>query len=219
MRFWSNPETQDIICDIGKKEENYELEFIKMNQALYPIYKRAGRAGGLPLHSALIERGGSGLLLVASGGVGKSTCCRRIPYPWRPLCDDEVLILLDKDKTYKAYPFPTWSDYIWRRSQKTWNVGEAVGVSAIFFLERFDKDEIITIEQGRAAALISTSAQQGLFRNRQGVDIRRQIVFRKIFFQNACSLARAIPAFILRVSPNNGKFWENMEEALCSIKV
>ncbi len=36
---------------------------------------------------------------------------------------------------------------------------------------------------------------------------------RKNLFDNACQLAKAIPVFILRFSPD-GRFWEEMEKVL-----
>ncbi len=218
IRFLSSPKSKDIICEIGA-EEGYRLDFIKMWQALYLIYERALAAGGLPLHSALVERGGIGVLLAAPGKTGKSTCCRRIPYPWRALCDDEVLVAIStKNERYIVHPFPTWSDYLLKRSEKRWDVEKNTSLGAIFFLEPSEADEIIPLGQGRAAAFINHSAQEVCFRYQEKVDFEKQWDIRENIFYNACKLAKSVPSFTLRASLN-GKFWEKMEDALCSIKV
>jgi SynChlorMet cassette protein ScmC len=113
VQIWSHRDVPDVICDIGHGE-NYVQEIIKMLQILNPIFQKAKRAGGLPLHAALAERNGMGFLLAGPGDTGKSTCCHRLPGPWKALCDDESLVVRDHQKGYLAHPFPTWSDYLFR---------------------------------------------------------------------------------------------------------
>ena len=212
LRIWSHRDTTHIICEIGH-EDGKEQDVLKMRMSLQPVYKKAQDLGGLPLHAALIEREGSGILLVASSGKGKSTSCRRIPKPWRSLCDEEALILRDDSKGYLAHPFPTWSEYIMKRSNRTWNTQHHLPLSAIFFLEKAESENALAIGKGLTAVLVHRSAMEICHRNLVTLSFEeRRIVIKKLF-DNACELARKIPAFKLRLSLN-GRFWEEMEKVL-----
>jgi len=210
IRFDRN--NRDAICEI-RGEGGGALSFTKMQLSLYPIYKRALDGGGLPLHSALIEKDGYGVMLAASGNRGKSTCCRRLPQGWTVLCDDETLVVRDRDKRYFGHPFPTWTDYILRNSTGTVDVQKYVPVSGIFFLEQNETDEAVPIGRGRAATMINQSAKQVFQRNCRNMDKRDAAALKMKVFENACELAKDIPAFILKVSMK-GSFWEEIEKVL-----
>lgn len=210
--LWSSPEVPDVICEM-RPGGDHALEIIRMWLSLYPIYKRAQDSGGLPFHAALVERDGIGILLAAPGDTGKSTCCRRLPGQWHALCDDEALIVRDGQKQYLAHPFPTWSDYLWRRSERTWNVQRYIPVSAIFFLEQAKVDQAVPMGQGEAAAFTYQSAIQVCSRNWRNLDHKEERGLKESLFKNGCELAKAVPAFKLRVSPN-GQFWNEMEKVL-----
>jgi SynChlorMet cassette protein ScmC len=184
-----------------------------MRLSLYPIYERALNSGGLPFHAGVVERDGKGVLLAAPKNIGKSTCCRRIPRPWNALCDEETLIVQDAQRQYLAHPFPTWSDYLTRGSNRTWNVQRYIPLAAIFFLEQAEADKVIPLGQGEAAALMNQSAMQVCVRNWMNLDGEKMRAFRKKLFDNACELTWAIPIFKLRVSLT-GRFWEEMEKVL-----
>jgi SynChlorMet cassette protein ScmC len=212
QRFLHHIETKDILCDIGS-EETEEAEFTKMWQSLLPIYQRAQEDGGIPFHAALIEKNGRGVLIGASGGTGKSTCSRRIPPPWRAPSDDEALIVKDLHGQYMVHPFPTWSDYLWRRSEKTWPVEYFVPLAAIFFLERSETDKIISLKQGEAAVMILQLASQILQRywiNRTPAEVR---ALRLRLFENASALTRDIPSYILQARLT-GCFWKTIDHIL-----
>jgi SynChlorMet cassette protein ScmC len=181
--------------------------------ALYPIFERAQNSGGVPFHAALLERNGIAVLLVAPGSTGKSTCCIRLRSPWQPLCDDETLIVRDLEKRYLAHPFPTWSDYLMKRSTKTWNIEYHLPLSAIFFMEQAETEEVLPIGQGEAAAYIHHSAMQVCRRRLYHLNRRESKSLRLKLFDNACELSRAIPAFKLGVSLK-GRFWEKIEAVL-----
>lgn len=212
-RIWSHDDAEDVLLEINCGEE--KLEFFAMRLSLYPVYQRAQEKGGLPFHAALIERDGKGILLAAPAEAGKSTCCRRLPSLWRVLCDDETLVVRDEHKQYFAHPFPTWSEHILKRSQRTWDVQQNVPLSLILFLEHGAPDKAIRIGQGEAAAHIFNSSRQVFYRTWHHL-IREEVrLLKKKAFENACDLARAVPAFMLRLSPN-GRFWEEIEQALSS---
>ena len=212
IRFMYHSNVQDIIYMIGE-EEGWEIELIRMEQALLPIYQRTIDYGGLPLHAALVEKDGRGVLLGGSGGAGKSTCCSRIPPPWHVLCDDETLIVKDSQKLYVAHPFPTWSDYLWRRSERTWNVERSVPLIAIFFLEQSERDEVVPIGQGQAAIMINQLAFQVSQQNWKTTNQEEGRSLKIRLFNNASELARSVPSFILRVSLT-GQFWKEIEKVL-----
>ncbi len=212
VKLWSHPCVPDVICEIGC-ENDHTLDIIRMWLALHPIYQRAQESGGLPLHAALVARNGMGVLLAAQGGVGKSTCSRRLPPRWRALSDDETLVVRDDQKRFFAHPFPTWSDHLWRGSTQTWNVQKHLPLSAIFFLEKADTDKVVSLSQSQAAVSINESATEVCRRGWRNMEQNRQRRAKEQLFSNACELAKRVPAFKLRFSPN-GRFWEEMEKAL-----
>jgi len=212
MLLWRHERIPDVIAEI-RNNENYEIEIINMWNALQPIYQKAEEAGGLPLHAALLEFDGRGIIIAAPGDTGKSTCCQRVPSTWNPLGDDETLVVLDGKKGYRAHPFPTWGDYLNKRPGKTWNVQVSIPASAIFFLEQSGSDGAAPIEQARAAVLVNRSARQVSERFWGGLDGEEKKKLGLRLFDNACRLAKAVPAFILRASAN-GKFWEEIEKVL-----
>ncbi|MCX5686440.1 MAG: SynChlorMet cassette protein ScmC [Candidatus Omnitrophica bacterium] len=212
MRIGSNPRTKDIICGIGE-EAGHEFDIIRMWHSLNPVYHKALAARGLPLHAALIEKNGKGILLAGPGDTGKSTCCRRVPPPWKALCDDESLVVLNKRRRYLVHPFPTWSDRLYKRSQKTWDVESHLPLLAVFFLKQAKADKAIRLGQARAAALINESAAQILSRSLRGLDARKEKRLRLSVFDNACRLAKTIPAYTLNFT-RNGRFWDSIEEKI-----
>jgi SynChlorMet cassette protein ScmC len=211
-RIWYHNNIPDVVCNV-KNNESAEIEIINMWFALQPIYQRSMYRGGLPLHAGLVELDGQGILLAAPGDTGKSTCCHRLPDHWQPLSDDESLVVLDKNKRYRAHPFPTWSDYLLKRSEKTWNVQYSLPLSGVFFLEQSATDEAVSLGEGQAAVLMNESASQVCERFWRALTRKDQRPFREEIFNNACEMAKQIPAYRLRVSLH-GRFWEKMEQAL-----
>lgn len=212
LRIWHHPRIPDVVCEI-KNNYGLEISFINMCFSLHPIYRRCINKAALPLHAALVELDGRGFLLAAPGNKGKSTCCQRLPDYWRPLCDDETLVVLDKKNRYRAHPFPTWSEYFWNRSKNTWKVQYSVPLSGIFFLEQSGTDRAVPIKKGQATVLLKESATQvceKFWRNIARDDQRRS---RKQLFNNACKMAKQIPAYRLYVSLH-GRFWEKIEQVI-----
>jgi len=177
------------------------------------------RKGGLPLHGALIERDGTGVLLIGSGGTGKSTCSRRIPDPWRALADDEAIVLpaggaeRGSEARYLLHPLPTWSDYLLNRSHGSWDVRRTVPLRAFFFLERAEKDSVHPVGQGNAAVLLNQSASQVMRRKLEMGEEPLTPAVRKDIFNTAGELAVMVPAYRLKVSLR-GRFWEEIGSVL-----
>lgn len=209
---WYHDDIPDVICEV-KPFDKPEAEIVTMWNALYPIYQKSISRGGLPFHAGLVEFDGRGVLLAAPGNTGKSTSCNRMPDYWNVLCDDETLVVLDNKKNLRAHPFPSWSDYLWRGSGKTWNVQYSVPVCGVFFLEQSETDEVIPLGKGKAAVYMNESATQVCRKFWRRADEGYQRTFRRTLFNNACEMAKQIPVFRLHVSLH-GRFWRKMEGAL-----
>lgn len=225
MQVWFHHDIEDVICDIGYEgcctaddREKHQRLTMSMWLSLHPIKVKAELLGALPFHAALVKRNGFGVLLAGPGETGKSTCCRRIPSPWQAVCDDETLIIPHHNRQYIVHPFPTWSDHIFRRCEKTWNVQQHLSLSAIFFLEQAKNDEAIEIGQGQAAVKAFRSYMQTLYVLGLRMDREEKLACNKKVFNNACKLAKAVPSFILRVNLA-GQFWEEMERVLAKLQV
>jgi len=222
VRILYDENSDKSICEI-----KYEtIKYINMAYSLRHIYMRSMAIGGLPFHAGLAELNGRGVLFAAAGGTGKSTCCRRLPSYWKPLCDDEALVVLTKSGQYMAHPFPTWSDYTMKHSKNTWDVQYSVPLSAIFFIEQAETDEIIPMSMGHSTiwtvesaneTLGNTwtieSANEALGNILTNASKEEKVAFNKNIFDNAFDIAHNIPAFQFRVSLN-GSFWEKIEEVI-----
>lgn len=121
--------------------------------------------------------------------------------------------MYDPEKGYRAHPFPTWSEYLWKSSDKSWDVQYSVPVCAIFFLQQAESDEVIPLGDGIAAVSINQSATQvsRKFWRRLDDDTKRPLA--TLQFQNAFGIAKTIPSFTLRQSLH-GRFWEEIEKTL-----
>jgi SynChlorMet cassette protein ScmC len=212
IRIIYSGSSDKVICEI-KNGSDESIQYLSMWFSLHPIYQRSISLGGLPFHSGLAELDGKGVLFSASGNTGKSTCCRRLPSYWKPLCDDEALVVLSKSGEYMAHPFPTWSDYLMQRAENTWDVQYSVPLSAIFFIEQSEIDEVIPIRMGQSAIRITGSADQVCGKFLRSVSQEEKLEFKRNLFSNAYEMAKKVPAFQLRVSLN-GNFWEKIEKVI-----
>lgn len=212
LRIWYHRVIPDVLCEI-KDEWDGGAKYTTMWYSLQSIYNRSMQCGGLPFHAACLELDGHGVLLAATGGIGKSTCYRRIPEYWRPLCDDEALVVLGRQGQYRVHPFPTWRDYLEERANNTWDVQYSVPLSGIFLIEQAESDEVQRLGSGQAAVLISESAYQVCFRHYQILDAEEERHLWNQIFDNACKIAEKIPILRLRVSLH-GQFWREIEKAI-----
>ena len=212
LNLWHHKSRQDVLGEVIV-DSGYERRFILMQFFLFPIYQKSITLGGLPFHAALAEFKGKGVLLVGASNFGKSTCSQRLPAPWNSLCDDETLAVLDSESQYRAHPFPTWSDYILKRSEKKWKVEYSVPVQGIFFLKKDKFDKAVPVGKGQAAVMLNQSAMEVCekFWRNISEDEKRDAV-RKTF-DNACNMAEQIPSYYLHCS-RQGKFWEAIEEVI-----
>ncbi|MDQ7783729.1 MAG: SynChlorMet cassette protein ScmC [Desulfomonilaceae bacterium] len=210
VRLWHHQEIPDVLCEL-ESARHYAGEVLQMWYSMQAVYPGLAKGGGLPLHCALIEREWTGVLLVAGGGHGKSTCCRRLPQPWNALSDDLALVIPGGEGTFFGHPLPTWSDHMDGRWAATWNVKRGAPLRGVFFLEQANHDKAIPMGQGQAAIALARSASY--VTTRDGLRRDRAREMRKMFFGNATLLARSVPSFTLRVNLN-GSFWNEVEHAL-----
>ena len=203
-----------VVCEVAHEKNDRANEIVQMFNALYPIYRNSIRDGGLPFHAALIEINGRGVLLAAPGGTGKSTCCRRVPAPWKAICDDEALIVFTPlAAQYRVHPFPTWSDYLMNRCEPTWDVQYSVPLWGLFFLEHAETDAALPLDRGEALMRMNESAAQVVRRFLRRMDETDASRVRRVLFENAHRLATAVPAYRLGVQLD-GMFWKEIQKVM-----
>ncbi len=210
VRFWFNQALKRVIGELVKPESS-TVETIMMWQALYPIHLQAVQNGAIPLHAALVKRRDWGVLLVGHGGLGKSTCCQRLPNGWEVLCDDESLVVKNSSGGFSAHPLPTWSTLASGDCSRPGRISECVPVRRVFFLEQSGVDEAVPVGSAASAARLIGSAQQVCARFSAGYDPVMQRSMRLQILENACTLAGSVESSILRLS-RTGKFWLLLDE-------
>jgi SynChlorMet cassette protein ScmC len=193
--------------------DTYANNMFRMWSLAFFIGQMEQSSGSLFCHAGLVEKDGKGVLLAASGGTGKSTCCRRIPAPWQALADDQVLVLAGKEAQYRVHPMPTWSEFLRGCFEKVWNVGDSYPLAAVFFLQQGETDEVEPLPQWQAAACIYKAAVEAGLIGLLGMDRDEQRLYKERLFNNACKLARAVPGYNLKVSLN-GKFWKEIDKTI-----
>jgi SynChlorMet cassette protein ScmC len=205
-------DTGDTLC-IVQHTDTLNSDADKKWLPLYPVLEMALLAGGFPIHAALIEFDGTGVLLAGPSGVGKSTCCSRIPAPWKILCDEETLVMMDKQGNYRAQPLPTWSECGDARIRRSWDGQRHLPLGGIFFLEKAAEDLCSPMGDGKATALSNYFALQKCRRHWAEIDGRQERVMADRVFSNAVCLSRRVPSYLLRVS-RKGRFWDHLRAAL-----
>jgi SynChlorMet cassette protein ScmC len=210
--IWKHKTRPEFICSLGDNLD-YREELYALWNSLLPIHHQAVHSGGIPLHGALVERNGKGIILAAPGGTGKSTSCRRLPEGFRTLGDDVALAVKTEHGAYHAHPLPTWSDHILRRSDRTWDVQEHLQLNAVFFIMRAFSNRIEPLGQGYATALINQSSMQICHVFTERIQTKAGDEFKRILFGNASHLAVTVPAWMIYIS-QTGPFWLEIDKAL-----
>ncbi len=201
-----------VVCALTASRDQNEL-FVALLRLSLIIARDAQTRAGILLHAALAEWNGHGILLAAPGGTGKTTASQRLPPPWRSLCDDTTLVVRDARQAYWAHPWPTWSRFLSGGSGGSWDVQRAVPLERIFFLTQAELDRVEPLGPGHAACMLTESAQQIGRLMTQGMSAESVRAIHMQRFENACALAHAILAHMLRVSLT-GRFWEQMEQVI-----
>ncbi|HOD35458.1 MAG TPA: SynChlorMet cassette protein ScmC [Syntrophales bacterium] len=216
MVFFQHPAVREVICETDSEEE-LPLRVYQMRRSLLPVYIDAMLTGGLPVHGALVEIEGSGVILAGSSGAGKSTTSRRFPPPWSVLGDDLCLVVRGASGEYRVHPLPTWSAFGGNGGSGVCHSGLSVPLRAVFFLAQSQEDCCLDLKRSITALSLSRSALE-VFRS---IDFefprREEASVKKALYESAASIAMATPAYHLCLSLT-GRFWEKIEEVLERVK-
>ena len=206
-------ENNGVVVCILSPSDHWGGPFVNLVRLSLVFAREAQARGGVLIHGALAERDGSGVILVAPGGTGKTTASNRLPAPWRSLCDDTTLVVRDPQGKYWAHPWPTWSRFLEGGPGGTWDVQYAVPVKGIFFLTQAIEDRMERVGPGQAVSLLGEFVRQVSAFMAPGL---RQEELRALHlerFNNLCALTRVVPAYLLHISLT-GAFWQEIEQAL-----
>lgn len=212
--FFQHTQSRDIFC--GLMTGNRVLVLRQFRHALLPVFDEVIKAGGLIVHGALLEREGSGVLLLGRSGAGKTTCCQRLPAGWRVLGDDLALVVKSGTGQFLAHPLPTWSAVDSDCQGWPCRINESVPLEALFLLRPSVEDRVEKLRGAEAAVAVKQASDEALM----PLDVahsRRGIPGRKEMFFNAVAISGAMPTFLLQVSLQ-GRFWEKIEEVLGQVK-
>ncbi|MCP4177598.1 MAG: SynChlorMet cassette protein ScmC [bacterium] len=214
-RVWSHSRKPETFIELNSDYiEHQEIKIINMSTSLKPIYRHYTlHNGGGPIHAALAELNGKGILIAAHGGTGKSTCSIRLPSYWTALSDDMSLIVTDADNNFRVHPMPTWSDHLWNKKLSTFNTPHSVPLKAIFFLEQSDIDEVIPIKNPQSSQKVFDSFKQvwESFWPKIEIDEKRTMVHK--IFNNAFDIAVKTPCYKLKATLD-GEFWKEIEKVI-----
>lgn len=199
-----------VVCCIPQPA-NPDLQAIGLALVAEAIARESLLRGGLLLHGALAERGGSGFVMAGPGTVGKSTASRRLPAPWLSLSDDMTLVVRDGRGGYLAHPWPTWSRFHAGGPGGSWPVERAVPLRAVFFLSQSPSDKLEPVGAVQATALLLDSDFSLTRAAGASITDSRSAVPEGI--EAAKALAAAVPAYKLELSLD-GQFWNEIERVL-----
>lgn len=214
-RIWTKDNNNQFILELNK-------DFLYDNStkylgiiALYRIilFSMAKKQQVNIIHAASVAYNGKGILLAAPGGTGKSTCCKRLPNYWKNICDDTSIIVNDKN-VFFTFPMPTWSDLVWNRIKKNYDLmSSSIPISSIFFL--CQSDILMSSYINKTLSLVETN-QSILeawrpFLFKIGKKYKESIINNGILF--AENMTSKIPCYYLELALDSN-FWQEIEKKL-----
>jgi len=211
-KIYIHPQTAGFIFALDPQRE-YVSRITMMQLFLDLIFLRIYEKNVFSLHGGLVVLKQEGVLLLGPGGIGKSTCCERIPAPWKALSDDLTLAALSSENSYVAYPLPTWSRIIAGEDSVTCDFKEPFKIRGICFLTQGKEDSINSLHPSQAAVLIYKNAKSIYIPLIGRFPFFKQKTFTAKTLDYACALAKEVPCYKLEVSLE-GKFWEKIEEVI-----
>lgn len=213
-RVWRHDDIPEIHVELHQAFlDHEEIRYINMWSVLRELHLYALKKGGTPVHATLAALDEKGFLIAGAGGTGKSTCCSRLPSYWDRLCDDQALILHIGHGDFCVHPLPTWSDHLWKKSNRPWHIEKSVPLKAVFFLEQALKDEVVPLKNLSEIVLKYFDAAKQVWQPAWSrVKRKEKNVQSAMLFDNVTRLARNVPAFRLCASLN-GRFWVEIEKA------
>jgi SynChlorMet cassette protein ScmC len=186
---------------------------VDMGRIASAIARESMARGGLLLHAALAEYRGSGFVMAAPSGVGKSTASSRLRPPWHSLCDDATLVVRGRNGRWWAHPWPTWSRFFQNGPGGSWPVEQAVHLRVLYFISRAADDRIEPVNATQATALTLESAVDLTWGANRLTDEESARTLSSDGVRAARALTSAVPAYALRLSLD-GRFWEEVERVL-----
>ena len=123
------------------------------------------------------------------------------------------LVLAGEQGIYRAHPMPTWSEFLKGSSEKVWYVDNSYSLSATFFLQQDELDEVVPVPKWQASACIYKSAIESGQIGYHGMAKEDQLQYKERLFDNAYKLARLVPSYNLKMSLN-GSFWKEIEKVI-----
>jgi len=187
----------------------------KVMQSSLAVAHAIQQRGGILIHGILVEFQGQGIILAGPGIAGKTTASMRLPFPWRSLSDDAVLIAPDGHGRYFAHPWPAWRRFYSDGPGGVWNISACVPLKGFYFLFQTPEDKLDRLSPGQATAMLIESAEQA----NRAFDRRRSpaetVENHRQQFSIVCSLAEKLPSYRLRLTLT-GEFRKLIEESLIS---
>lgn len=210
-----NPRDNEAVLELNPEFITHpEIRYIDMSAVLRIVFHHCLVSGsGCSLHAASAVWNGRGIVIVASGRTGKSTCHGRFPRTWTPLADDCALAVKIPQGGFTVQPMPTWSNYLRKEKGSVLDAGTAYPLKALFFLEQGEADEVEKVKPPIAAGILHRLSREawsgyiGRFPAAEKKTLGRDV------FEACCAIANAAPGYILRATLH-GKFWREIEKVL-----
>lgn len=211
--LWRYRQIPEYIFElIPEAIEKNRLRFVFFDM-LMPIYLSAIIEGkGLCLHAACIKNRERAFLLVGDSGIGKTTCCSRLPLDWQVLTDEEVVLVKDYSDRWIVFPIPNITNFLQSGNIRNYLRFYGVPLEGVCFLRQGEQDCLQDIRTTESAQRLCKSALSVMARYTKFLNSIR--VLNISIFENACRIARNSFCFELTVSLR-GYFWELLES--CSV--
>jgi SynChlorMet cassette protein ScmC len=210
--FHGATERSALLCFLPLRL-NRDLDVIQMEMIASFVARAALSRKALLLHGALAEYCGNGFIMAGPATVGKSTASRRLPPPWRSLCDDTTLVVRDGMGRCWAHPWPTWSRFQGGSPGGSWAVEQAVPLRAVFFLSRSPSDRLEPVNTTQATAMVLESVLNSARTVARLAEPTTSQILCRDEVSAAKALAGAVPAYSLQLSLD-GQFWKEIERVL-----
>ncbi len=192
-------------------ENTKQQEIIKMWIAIMYLFRYALLSTSVPIHAACLEYKEKGIILAGSGGVGKSTCCKRLPLSeWKALSDDTTLITKATDESIRVHPMPTWSDHLWGKRFSKVKAEHSVPLHAIFFLKQGNEDKATPINTSLSLQYLFENCREIWDIYWNSIDYSEKESISMNIFYICKEIAKSIPCYILTTTLT-GNFWEIIE--------
>jgi len=165
--------------------------------------------GAILLHAALAEKNGHGALFMGPGDVGKTTISKRLPAPWRAMCDDTTLVYAQDGQIY-AHPWPTWSCFTMDCPGGSWDVSQRVPLHALFMLKQSHQDEVTPLDKQKSLHALTQSILQIGHTTFRRMSQEKKNNFIETHIQIAKQINASLDSFILE-NTLTGQFWKKID--------